>query len=1584
MDRNTMKNTMKTLKLWVLGCVMLFAGVQSASAALTGCEGTVYFKLPDGWKSAYAVAGGQKAVFSKSTYSGWLQVSTTAIGAQNGVTGFVIEETGANDCNSGHCARKDSMDVKFMQLSDNGVHAFTCKDFGSEGELWISAHPDPAKVNVTYYSANPPDVKFFYVFLPDNKIWKSSDPIIVEDGKEKKLDIDKDNCGWYFRRYINEALPTKVFVRRDDDEALTNAIGMGGEKSANEGLAPEEIDLDGLFDTFKNDADYENALYFVADEKKASELTGFQFGWYLKRPAITGNCSYNLAARIYDTDASLHPAFSCYGGPSDPKPHDPNPDHDACQLVNQTNAAAGANKAAALKAIYECIGVTPGIVESTLDPTTKKPKLSSAGKKCFMDDKYFDMLFTHVEGVNEVTCFDMPFTRADDGKWEFDSDFFTSPGLDTPVQGGFYPAEATTALKVKEADSTQTELPAARTKRGAEGPVFYGPTLREVDNATGMPKIDILCNGPGWTGGNKCDGLFADGEGTETFYQGLSLANKDACVFGWSCPDKAPAGWAFFVDGTETSAASGSPRWSSKEKSEDPKTVNGGRNQHFCFESHAEFRFKPGLKFNFRGDDDIWVYIDNKLAVDLGGTHLAAPAYVDLDKFMPNAKTDSTYDIDIFFCDRRTTMSNVRIKTNMFIEQNVGIKAEGHQNSNEDFKATGGNNKFKLKYSQSGGGSCAAARGTATVLEGKAITDAGYKITYQLTTDKSGSDPTATKISEEEFEANPIQLDGIIDVSEPGEPMINEIKLKKVLPPGTWYLRIKIGTDVYIMSWEIKGNVAVANREAVIVDAAGNYLTPVMPFKSSAMATDPEDITSIDQLVPLYIAPITDPCGGSTTATCTEPIRLSQAVGSEYSLDVKDAQGNASKLVSFYKMDGGKLTLIDPVNFNRKIGAGGVDTIYATIPFNQFKTSQNETVVISVKDSPYKATLSFFVPTITFVESETSLTVKTSDPDNVTHLKSEEVDFYLLALDPTKNNAPCGEACNFTVTAGSELSKGLELIYGPDSKIHVVNGRATVSVKSSIVYEIPTTATLHVKGPSATLMQAKVTNLQFVEPPVPTPLFADIFDVHGELPTTEMNVPPPYFSMQTEYLDGIGDSLTIYYYRPFYKDATKDSLPDKIAVFWDEDEKDSVLFEKADILAGAVCGAEAGLADTLCLPRITLGGKKLSKKVKTSGKGKLKSWATYMARGTVVTNFYSCAIYDRIAPIIVGARAKTETESAKLKIEFSEPIRLTTEGAAAGNKVFSFYINNGKAPDFYEGISLYPGVAFPVETATESHTLLYSQSTLFPQSGDYIHFGAAAGGTGYVADQSEYASYPGADSIRAAGDAQYNWNVAPGYDPVGTGRKPSPWVLISGEVSVYAVRLIPEAMGGIPKTPSEYADLDAFEVYTYDANKDDENFRNDILAGQTDFGKYGYVPHGWFVKSDMGALIESDEKFVNVNKKNVYFEYELQFFTNLGSFVAKNTGRIYCDDDENMKYNRKYYFGGAGKNCVENRRNIFILWNMKSEKNRLVGSGAYITKLNTFVQLDNEGKKNKLEKSEVWGVRHNAKTFGSLRAKLHP
>jgi len=90
-------------------------------------------------------------------------------------------------------------------------------------------------------------------------------------------------------------------------------------------------------------------------------------------------------------------------------------------------------------------------------------------------------------------------------------------------------------------------------------------------------------------------------------------------------------------------------------------------NGFFCFESHTSFVYDPEQTFVFRGDDDIWVYINNKLVIDLGGTHLAAPGKVRLDTL--GLIDGKEYPIDIFFCDRRSTMSNVRINTNMYVAQ---------------------------------------------------------------------------------------------------------------------------------------------------------------------------------------------------------------------------------------------------------------------------------------------------------------------------------------------------------------------------------------------------------------------------------------------------------------------------------------------------------------------------------------------------------------------------------------------------------------------------------------------------------------------------------------------------------------------------------------------------------------------------------------------------------------------------------------------------------------------------------------------------------------------------------------------------
>ena len=757
---------------------------------------------------------------------------------------------------------------------------------------------------------------FFVLIPPDFTEWMSAVPMISMDGgmTGKAMTAVDDMCGWFSYAFTGEELTDNVVLYRDDDTEREDVIGVNGNWET--AATAQPIALKMLFNMGVD------SLFFVPDEDQKTNGDGYYYS-KAEVDGIEGTCSYVLASIIYDTDASLHPAFSCYS--------DSGKD---CQ-----QGALDVKTVTAQQAAYACFGVTQGIVESTLDATVpqsqRKPKLSASGKKCFIDEKYFNMLFNYTPGVNEKSCFDMPFKRAKDGKWEFDSDYYTSPG--TSAQGGFYPVETTTDATILAADPTQTPLKAARTKRTAEGPVFYSSPLRKINAAEQMPEIDILCNGPGWNGGMDCEGLFADGAGTDA-----ELSPKfGKCIFGWSCKADAPEDWAFFVSGTETPAArsdANEPRWTSKVNDDG----TGGRNQHYCLESHAKFVYKPGLKFSFRSEGgDAWVFVDNKLAVDLGGVHLSAPGYVDLDKFKGYdgslLTVGNQYDLDIFYCDRRTPMAGLRVKTNAYVSRKTAISVKGKKNPTNPAETS-----YEICYTATGDGSCASALTGSdegkTYCGSELLLEAGIIPSYTLVKgNKVSSEPVA---GFEDVSTSGVYKCGI-NLTNPAIPKVDKSSI--CLPGGYYTLFVTIGgKSKKVATFRMSSDVDVVFASGVAKDTNGVEIPDgKYTVETSAVA---------GEMIPIYISNV---ASGSESKNLE--ILPQEAIGAEYTLSFDKLMKVYRKSVdskgkeTFQKISSGEMLTI---------GESGIDTLYATVDKEDMSDSV-QSFEVSVMGRPNSLKLIF-------------------------------------------------------------------------------------------------------------------------------------------------------------------------------------------------------------------------------------------------------------------------------------------------------------------------------------------------------------------------------------------------------------------------------------------------------------------------------------------------------------------------------------------------------------------------------------------------------------------------------------------------
>ena len=1517
---------------WViLGC-MLFAGAQNVWAQAVSCEGTLHFKAPSDWRLAY-VGGFNVNTLRRMTLNsatGYYEYDLANLGITDNLHPYIAIGNQAIATGSTIVTRKG-----FGIAPSNGVNDanwptndadIKCPGDGKD----VYVIENPKKPGQTLVSNTEPDIKYFYVLVPDDEAWKSTVPMWSGDGtfaSGKPLQVDPDMCGWYYAVWMDEPMPEQFIIFKDDDVDLEDAIGMGGWEA--EVLEPFPMDM--FFDMYAPS----KKVYFIADSAKAEEEGVATF--MVTDPMIKGNCEYKLAAFLYDTDASMHGAFTCDDYPQVAS--------NGCYFETAKYNYPGYGPGD-----VPCIGVKKGIVASKLDPTTKKPTYN-ASSGCFVSAEAFNVMFEETAGVNVKHCRDVVFSQTKDGMWEYDS--YNEPA------GAFTPLNdlATDPLCQANADCKL-----AATLRDGLGNVAYGPgdaSKTPAQNAINRQAQQIL---PGVTDWSAID--------PNTGFPYIDLYPVQNGEFG---------------SGTEPNVYDNST-WDLRIKNQN--------NQMFCFESHANFTYRAGMQFMFRGDDDIWVFIDNMLAVDLGGTHLAAPGYVKLDTLKGasgNLLTPGeTYDIDIFFCDRRTDMSNVRIKTNMYIQQKTAISAKG--------KKVPGNpseTDYTLCFTRTGDGSCDAAAagigekktycGDSLAME---IAAGRIKATYTLVSGKKNGEnvvPGFDNVS------TPGIYKGGIDLTNFGLPKIDRSKLS--LAGGYYTLFVNIeGKSAKVLSFKASGEVDVIyknGRSYVFDDESGDQTqTGVYNIQTSAMG---------GEYVPVYISNVA--LNGDSTELEIYP---EDAVEMPYTLtytapmEVYTKEIDATTGQEGYKR-------INPA-VPRKIGASGVDTVYAHVDMRDLQ-SPITPFNISVAGRDQNAlTINFYLPQITFIREipEDGVSInpvmgQDSLPDGSyaeNWVGSINV-MYLAVLKPVGNDnyVPCLEECNgIYVYMGSETSPKIDFI--PEDPVYFVNGYATISVRSLTKYRWDRDPSIH--RPATIVAQyndyvkAVYYPMYFRDPPVPFPVLADVFDAHGSLPTIEHRIPAPYFSMDQEYLDGIGDSVAVYYDRRIHKD----SLPTKICVMWDSTTAEphnpyaeglSTMPRDSAITCNALVPLDASNIDCsapsdsgYCTNVIMVGGLKLSEEVKTSGIGKVHSFAEFEDKGKKVRQGFDGALTDRMAPVPLRAEVRTLKDGDQLSdldslvVVMSEPVKLVT--TTNRKSALDFYLNSAIELDessryasaLAGANSIVTAQNDPVVTVSEGLgriRYLYLRGGVSPHVGDYVRLSGDLT-TVFWSDTADIKpAGTNADSLRSAVDASYHWNSPTSYNE--TLRLPSMWVQVTGDAEIAVNENKFASTSNAPA--GEKVPAVSVNVYRTSMTK------AEILTAEN--GRPGHI-----VKADMYALYNglSDEDRKKVAPQDVYFYYEVQYFTNLGNFVASKTQRIYCDDSKNTEIDpvtkqRIQYFNGGLCTDAGMDRNFFIGWNMRSQKGRVVGTGAYIVKLKSYVKLGSSGKEAKQESTSVWGVKRSPK-----------
>jgi hypothetical protein len=112
---------------------------------------------------------------------------------------------------------------------------------------------------------------------------------------------------------------------------------------------------------------------------------------------------------------------------------------------------------------------------------------------------------------------------------------------------------------------------------------------------------------------------------------------------------------------------------------------------------------------------------------------------------------------------------------------------------------------------------------------------------------------------------------------------------------------------------------------------------------------------------------------------------------------------------------------------------------------------------------------------------------------------------------------------------------------------------------------------------------------------------------------------------------------------------------------------------------------------------------------------------------------------------------------------------------------------------------------------------------------------------------------------------------------------------------------------------------------------------------------------GVLMDVSFATILKEETDDVEMDLSKIGMDWELYVYTNLGVFVAKASEKIKCDDRD--------IFDG---NCFENPHQLYLRWNMRDNKGRRVGVGAYVAHIKVRVYGAKESFK--VERYYNWGI----------------